>query len=293
MCLSIGLAGAAIAFAQSPVSKDAEYRQIVQSMQALDASITLDRQEYLQGEQIEATAVVFNPTSGPIHAFAPFRSPYTRISVATLNKQGEWQSIGSGDMGIAGAVADMMDNRKVITINPGERLIQKVSLMDAADNSDDAIPHDPLPVLPPATYRMRFGYERPAQVSFRILPVEGRITTASKAIPAAESVRKKKSPVAKGCGGMWAAALQSAGKTILVVSVSGMVDVCRPRDLEQDALLPLLSPFTRVAEGNDVRAVALDLMADGAVNLTWADGRGAQQQRSLPPRLLRDPKRSR
>jgi hypothetical protein len=287
--LTILIICAAWGWGQSPsVRGEAEYRRIVQGMQALGVSIALDRQEYLQGEQIEATVTVSNPTAGPISAFAPFRSPYTSLSLSTLNQQGEWQVVGAGELGIQGDVSDMMAERKVVTIGVHDRLTQKISMIDTGDSSAELIHHAPVTILPPGPYRIRFGYERPAQASFRVIKIEAKLTAVAKPLPEAERFRNKKSGISKGCAGMWTAALRTTDRTVLVSSVSGSLDVCRSKDPDLETLLRLLSPFTRVAEAPDgVRSISLESLEDGKINMGWEDGQGRPRQQVLPSRQFR------
>jgi len=265
----------------------ADYRKTVEGMHALEVSITLDRQEYLQGEQIVATVVVSNPTSEPITALPPFRSPYTSLNLSTLNKQGEWEAVG-GELGVNGD-SNTLPPPKLITITPGGRVTQKVSLMEIGDAESESIRHDPIAILAPGPYRIRFSYERPAQANFQVVKVDGPGTVQAQALKDAEQYWNKKSGVAKGCFGMWAAALRSAGKTILVASVSGMVDVCRNRTPDVSTLLTLLSPFTRIAEPPlGVSSIVLEPIADGAINVRWTDIKGTTQHEPIPRRQFRD-----
>lgn len=286
-CAAWGLAQA------PPAPGEAQYRRIVQGMQALDVSIALDRAEYLQGEQILVTVTVANPTTGSISAFAPFRSAHTNLSLSALNKQGEWQVVGAGELGIQTDVTDMMAGRKLVTIAPGDRLTQKLSIMDGEDSGPESIRHVPVTILPPGPYRIRFGYERPAQAGFQVVKVEGKLAVLAKPLPEAERFRNKKSNIAKGCAGMWAAALRTTTKTFVVSSISGVVDVCPDKDPDQEALLRLLTPFSRVAEApNGVKSLSLDPLKDGTISLDWNDGQGQTQQQALPRRQFFDSSRS-
>jgi hypothetical protein len=257
-------------------------------MQPLTATLTLDRRTYLSGEQIVATIVVTNPADRPITALPPFRSPLTSLSVATLNKQGEWETVG-GDLGISGDSSAALSQGKPVTIGPGDRLTQTVILTDPTDLGSESIRHNPITVLTPGSYRVRFTYERPAQAEFQVLAIEPKGAATAKALKDAEQFRSKKWPAAKGCAGMWAASLRAEGKVYVVVSASGTVDVCKFRDPDQRTLLNLLCPFVRVAEApNGVAGITLEPAADGVVNLAWEDLQGSSQRVVLARRQYYD-----
>jgi hypothetical protein len=262
---------------------EAEYRQIERGMQTLDVSITMDRQEYLQGEQIWATVTVANPTSAPIAAFTPFHSAFTSLALFELNKDGEWQGAGSSEGAIQSSITNMMDWRKVIAIAPGERLTQKLDMTKLSDWGD-TIRHTPLEVMPPGQYRLMFVYERLATVEFRVVKVEGESAAVGTPLPEADQFFNPRASRQKGCMGMWAAALRTSERTIVVASVDGTATVCGKKESGLQ-LLRSLFPFTRVAEAPDgVRALALQPLGDGTVNMAWEDARGNPQLPHLLPR---------
>ena len=257
-----------------------QFRTIVDDMSLLRVSITLDRTEYLPGEEIWATVTVANPTSKPIRGFDPFRSMETALFIQRRTADGEWEWSNSLLPRVAYVPKNMIEGRQVIDIAPGDRLTETVCLGDT-DGGKLSIRHTPLGTLPAGEYRVAFSYERPGWAEFRVAAIE-TVSVEAIGLPSLEPLRDAISGVPRGCMGVVAAAFRKADFTTVLVASHPGGDVCWPAR-DGTALMNALGRYSRIAEIKDgVKSLSAVARADGSIELSATDERAYMHRFILP-----------
>jgi hypothetical protein len=272
--------GCCVAWQRSEIPGQQEHSQIVKNMRELEVSITLDRAEYLPGEDICPTVEVANPTSRPIRSFAPFRSMDTSLFIQRRTSHGEWEWSNNLLPRVSYVPNNVMDGRKVIEIGPGRRMTETTCLGDT-DSGLNTIRHNPLGILPSGEYRLAFSYERPAFAEFRVAAIE-EVAVGQARLPFMESLRDAHTGVAEGCMGVTAAALRKPDSSIVLVVSGPRGSVCWPARHGID-LMNALGRYSRVGEVREgVKSLSALALPDGSIELSLTDDRAYLHRFNLP-----------
>lgn len=269
--------GTADAQSKRPVSPgEEEYRRLQEGMKVLHASVTTDRADYLQGENVCFTISLSNPSKSHVAAVPPF--PLRRLPLVYMQKKdGEWEVMHrNGGFGVSSPSDNMMEGVRTISVSPAEVLTERYCTAD--DGSFGGVP--------PGEYKAWFAVPHAnyhASAEFEVQEVLGESALARVAVPEMERTLSEKSPSRPGCLGIAVAALRTSKTTVLVSRPAG---VCDNAERGKD-LLRALSGFTRIAEVREgVTKLSLEPLRDGTTAVMWTTGAGVEKEHRLTPPVL-------
>jgi len=253
-------------------------------MRQLEISITLDRAEYLSGEDPRATIRVKNPTKQVLEIYAPFHNRgRSKIILQSKSKYNldtwgsEWWAIGHDD---AFMVGSGLQSEPTTTIQPGAVLSAELYL-DGEEGVDAPVYHKNFVMLPEGDYRVGcsfgggwapFHVVQPRQASVRTFDRTPLQLLRSRGLPTPRFVL---------------AALQAAdGQEALVIPTGSPFMGSPTPQMDSDGKVSVtwlrtFAPFVRVVTGRSGLASYEAHEDGGQVVVSWEEKDGGRGQARL------------